>query len=80
MSSLQAILLFAGIPLALAAFFAVAVSAGGWMRRSSPDEANLPGAALFISSAATLPDPSRVPDAIDMVSKSFVGGGASDRW
>lgn len=80
MSPLQAILLFAGIPLALAAFFAVAVSAGGWMRRSGLDEATMSGAALFISSAATVPDPARVPDAIDMVSKSYVGGGASDRW
>ncbi|MFZ4496222.1 MAG: hypothetical protein ACOYN7_02090 [Candidatus Nanopelagicales bacterium] len=80
MSPLQAILLFAGIPLTLAAFLAVAVSAGSWMRRTSSEEAELPGGALFISSATTAPDPSRVPDAIDMVSKSFVGGGASDRW
>ena len=80
MSALQAILLFAGIPLALAAFFTVAVSAGGWTRRSSLDASSVPGAALFISSAATVPDPARVPDAIDMVSKSYVGGGASDRW
>lgn len=80
MSPLQAILLFAGIPLTLAAFLAVAVSAGSWMRRTSIEETELPGGALFISSATTAPDPSRVPDAIDMVSKSFVGGGASDRW
>lgn len=75
MSLLQILLLFVGIPLALAAVVAVAVSAGSWTR-SGRASADYSGGPLLVVSDPPVPNPSIV----DSPGASVAGGGISVRW
>ncbi len=75
MSLLQILLVFVGIPLALAAVVAVAVSAGSWTR-SGRASADYSGGPLLVVSDPPVPNPSIV----DAPGASVAGGGISVRW
>lgn len=78
MSFVQALLIFAGIPLAFALVVYALVSASAWTR-SGRSDADYESSPFLVVSAPAVPDPSRVlgdrsgNDAV-------VGGGVSARW
>jgi hypothetical protein len=77
-STVQALLVFGGIPIAFAALVYLLVSASSWTRsgRAGSDYGSGP---FLVSSAAALPNPSRL--ASDLPASGFVeGGGVSARW
>lgn len=77
MSALQALLLFVGIPVALAVVTFGLVSASGWTRsgRASADYAAGP---FLVVSDAAVPNPSIMP--IDNPDAAVAGGGVSAHW
>ena len=85
MSAGQALLIFGGIPIGLAAIISLAVWVGTWSGRST-DPADLLGElpaddVLFVVSASSAPDPSYLPVTPELLSaESIVGGGARGRW
>ena len=78
MSPLAAVLIFVGIPVALAVVVFALVSASSWTRsgRSSDD---YEGSPFLIASGPALPDPGRLPSDLG-VSTTAAGGGVSARW
>ena len=85
MSAFQAIMIFAGIPLALAAVVILAVAAPSWTRSSRgkiTDEFDSASGSesIFISSDIAAPDPSILPPEISAQATSLVGGGAHASW
>lgn len=79
MTPLTALLVFAGIPIALAIVIWVLLSVKSWSRGAdaSAPEADGP---LLVTTGAALPDPSRLPRELDVRSRTLAGGGASGRW
>ena len=77
MNALEAILVFIGIPVALAIVIYVMVSASSWTRsgRTSADYALDP---LMVTSDPAVPNPSIVPS--DNPAASVAGGGVSAQW
>ena len=75
MTTLQALLVFIGIPVGVALVVFVAVSASGWTRsgRASADYDDGP---FLICSDPAVPNPSIV----DRQSTSVAGGGVSGTW
>ncbi len=85
MSAFQAIMIFAGIPLALAAVVILAVAAPSWTRSSRgkvTDEFDSASGSesIFISSDVAAPNPSILPPEISAQASSLVGGGAHASW
>lgn len=85
MSAFQAIMIFAGIPLALAAVVILAVAAPSWTRSSRgkiTDEFDSASGSesIFISSDVSAPNPSILPPEISAQATSLVGGGAHASW
>ncbi len=85
MSAFQAIMIFAGIPLALAAVVILAVAAPSWTRSSRgkvTDEFDSASGSesIFISSDVAAPNPSILPPEISAQATSLVGGGAHASW
>ena len=78
MTTLTALLVFAGIPIAFALIVWIFLSIGSWVRPSGLGEP-VEGPLLVVTGAA-LPDPSRLPRDIDVAGRSLAGGGASGRW
>ena len=78
MSFVQALLVFAGIPLAFALVVYALVHASGWTRAGRAD-ADYESSPFLVVSAAAVPDPSRVPGE-RAANDSAVGGGVSARW
>jgi hypothetical protein len=84
-SAFQAIMIFAGIPLALAAVVILAVAAPSWTRSSRgkvTDEFDSASGSesIFISSDVAAPNPSILPPEISAQASSLVGGGAHASW
>ena len=77
MSALQALLVFVGIPVALAVVIFGMVSASGWTRsgRASADYAAGP---FLVASDPAVPNPSIVPS--DYPDAVVTGGGLSAQW
>lgn len=78
-------MIFAGIPLALAAVVILAVAAPSWTRSSRgkvTDEFDSASGSesLFISSDMAAPNPSILPPEISAQATSLVGGGAHASW
>lgn len=85
MSAFQAIMIFAGIPLALAAVVILAVAAPSWTRSSRgkiTDEFDSASGSesIFISSDVSAPNPSILPPEISAQATSLVGRGAHASW
>lgn len=85
MSAFQAVMIFAGIPLALAAVVILAVAAPSWTRSSRgkvTDEFDSAAGSesIFISSDVAAPNPSILPPEISAQTTSLVGGGAHASW
>ncbi len=85
MSAFQAVMIFAGIPLALAAVVILAVAAPSWTRSSRgkvTDEFDSASGSesIFISSDVAAPNPSILPPEISAQATSLVGGGAHASW
>lgn len=85
MSAFQAVMIFAGIPLALAAVVILAVAAPSWTRSSRgkvTDEFDSAAGSesIFISSDVAAPNPSILPPEISAQATSLVGGGAHASW
>ena len=85
MSAFQAIMIFAGIPLALGAIVVLAVAAPSWTRSSRgkvTDEFDSASGSesIFISSDIAAPNPSILPPEISAQATSLVGGGAHASW
>jgi len=78
-STSDTLLIFVGIPLAVVVVIYVAVSAAGWMKPNRIDDVEADGP-IFVTSAAPVPDPARVPDEIGVKTTSFAGGGAHGNW
>jgi hypothetical protein len=84
-SAFQAVMIFAGIPLALAAVVILAVAAPSWTRSSRgkvTDEFDSASGSesIFISSDVAAPNPSILPPEISAQATSLVGGGAHASW
>jgi hypothetical protein len=84
-SAFQAIMIFAGIPLALGAIVVLAVAAPSWTRSSRgkvTDEFDSASGSesIFISSDIAAPNPSILPPEISAQATSLVGGGAHASW
>lgn len=81
MNPVEALGLFIGIPLALAAVIAFAIYGGSWTRsgRGGDVDAEVAGP-LFITTAGAPMDPSRLPREIGVESAIVVGGGAHGQW
>ena len=77
MSFVQALLIFLGIPLALALGVYALVNASAWTR-SGRSDADYESSPFLVVSAAPVPDPSRLPG--DRAADSLAGGGVSARW
>ena len=77
MSFVQALLVFLGIPLALALVVYALVSASAWTR-SGRSDADYESSPFLVVSAAPVPDPSRLPG--DRPAENLAGGGVSARW
>jgi hypothetical protein len=73
----EALGLFLGIPLALAAVVAIAVGASSWTR-SGRVTGDYDAGPFMVLSSAPLPDPSLVADENSI--SPVVGGGVSARW
>jgi hypothetical protein len=78
-------MIFAGIPLALAAVVILAVAAPSWTRSSRgkvTDEFDSASGSesIFISSDVAAPNPSILPPEISAQASSLVGGGAHASW
>lgn len=78
-------MIFAGIPLALAAVVILAVAAPSWTRSSRgkiTDEFDSASGSesIFISSDVSAPNPSILPPEISAQATSLVGGGAHASW
>jgi hypothetical protein len=71
------ILTIIGIPLALAAFIAIAVNLPSWIRQGPEGEL---GTSSLIVSGSPLPDPTRVSDALSPESARLRIGGAGGTW
>ena len=83
MSTGETLLIFIGIPVGFAALVYLAVSAASWTRSGRIGDvarATDQGGAVFLSSASSAPDPSRLPAEIGAASTTLAGGGASGRW
>ena len=83
MTPSQALGLFAGIPIAFALLVVIAVNAGSWMRGDR--DSQIPGVgqghgSLFVASAGSAPDPSRLPREIGMNAGPVAAGGADGTW
>ncbi|MFN8171734.1 MAG: hypothetical protein U0R65_07695 [Candidatus Nanopelagicales bacterium] len=77
MNPVEALGLFIGIPLALAAVIAVAVGASSWTR-SGRVTGDYDSGPFMVLSSAPLPDPSIVVDESSI--NPVAGGGVSARW
>lgn len=78
MSFVQALLIFAGIPIAFAFVVYALVHASAWTRSGRAD-ADYESSPFLVVSAPAVPDPSRLLG--DRASTdSSVGGGVSARW
>lgn len=77
MNALEALLLFVGIPAALALVVYVLVTAAA-TTRSARANLDYDGGPLMVASDPAVPNPSIL--ASDIGSASVVGGGASARW
>lgn len=81
MNPTEAIGLFVGIPVALAAVIAFAIYGRSWTsagRAGDVDDAS--EGPLFITTAGAPLDPSRLPREIGRESSIVVGGGAHGQW
>lgn len=76
---LQSLLVFVGIPVALAIVVFGLVSAGSWTR-SGRTNADFGSDPLLITSDPALPDPSRLPRDLRRQPASRAGGGISAKW
>lgn len=76
MTSVEAVLIFVGIPVLFGILVAVLVSAKSWTR-SGRAGADYEASPLLLTSPAAVPDPSRMPSALDA---PVVGGGVSAQW
>jgi hypothetical protein len=79
------IMIFLGIPIALAVVVVFAVAAPSWTRSSRgkvTDEfdAAMGTDSIFISSDAAAPNPSILPAEISAQASSLVGGGSHASW
>jgi len=84
-SAFQAIMIFLGIPIALAIVVVLAVAAPSWTRSSrgkATDEFDSASgsASIFISSDPAAPNPSILPPEISAQASSLVGGGSHASW
>ena len=79
MSTVQALFVFGGIPLAFAAVVALLVYASSWTR-SGRVSADYDAGPFLVASDPALPDPSRLPSELATGPASVVGGGVSARW
>jgi hypothetical protein len=79
MSTVQALLVFGGIPLAFAVVVALLVNASSWTR-SGRVSADYDAGPFLVASDPALPDPSRLPRELSTGSVTVVGGGVSARW
>ena len=79
MSSVQALLVFVGIPVAFAILVSVMVYAASWTRsgRASADYDSGP---FMVASAPAMPDPGRLPSELASANATVAGGGVSARW
>ena len=78
MTPLHALGLFVALPLLIGVVIYALVSAPGWIRSSSGDEAE-EGGPFLLTSGAPLPDPARLPSEM-APADSLAGGGFSGRW
>ena len=78
MSALQALLVFVGIPVALALVVYLAVYASSWTR-SGRVSADYDAGPFLVASDPAAPDPSRLPRDLGGI-EPVVGGGVSARW
>lgn len=77
MSATQAILVFVGIPAALAVVTFALVSASAWTR-SGRASADYEAGPFMVASDAAVPNPSIVPS--DNPDAAVAGGGTSAQW
>ena len=79
MTPLTAVLVYAGIPIALAIILWALLSAKAW-KSGSDEAADDKGGPFLVTTGAAKPDPSRLPRELDSRSSILAGGGASGRW
>lgn len=79
MSTLQALLVFVGIPVGFAIIVYVLVSASSWTR-SGRASADYDAGPFMVASEPAMPDPSRLPREIELESAPVAGGGVSAQW
>jgi hypothetical protein len=78
-STVQALFVFGGIPLAFSAVVALLVYASSWTR-SGRVSADYDAGPFLVASDPALPDPSRLPRELTAGPSSVVGGGVSAHW
>ena len=81
MSTGQALLIFAGIPIGFAALVAAVVFVAGWTRgRGTEGAEDAVDGPLLVVSGAAVPDPGAISNELPQMSGAVAGGGAHGEW